>query len=154
MNRFVFKLDPVLRLRERAEVEAQRVLAALERDRATIEAGLRSRHTDAQSARADLGDRLSASGVVSVVGVRRQATATLDLMAGAQREAVRLAALHRQIDTARAALAETTAARRAIERLRERRHQAWRAEQARADVAMADEQTAARLLHEERSKAC
>ena len=52
---------------------------------------------------------------------------------------VRLAGVHQRLDAARLALIKATAARRGVEVLRERRYEAWKREQDRAEAAALDE---------------
>lgn len=153
MARFRFQLQPVLDTRLRAEDDRRREVAELESERRRLEDGLRRRQAEITGARDDV--RSSLVGVVRPDDLRSQASASLAQMRDAQRTVLELAGLHRRLETARASLAEAAKARRAIELVKERRHEAWRRELDRREQAALDELAtnraafAARLVAEE-----
>lgn len=141
-RRFVFSLEPVLEQRRRAEEARLRAVAAVERERVTLEDNLRALQGDLAAARSDLRDRLAAPGVAGGVGaVRMQANASLRITLDMQQCALTLAGVLRRLERARAELLAATTARKGVERLRERRYAAWRAEEGRREVRELDELT-------------
>lgn len=144
MGRFVFKLQPVLDQRLRAERVHQRAVAELEGDRFGLESEIRHCHTLAEQERDDLRDRLAAHGAaVDLSGAKLQANASLHLIARAQRAVLKLAAIHNKLDRARLELLAAAAKRKAVELLRDKQFEAWRTDQNRREAAMLDDLTAA-----------
>ncbi|MEM1329316.1 MAG: hypothetical protein AAGG07_02015 [Planctomycetota bacterium] len=140
MARFRFELEPVLRQRKLAEREHQREVASLERERLTIEGTLRRWQGSIRQERADMRTAHEANeGRMDLDAVRVQSHATLGMVMRAQRAAIELSGVMKRLDAARAQLAEAAAARKAIERLRERRLEAWRGAQKAAEAAALDE---------------
>lgn len=142
MPRFVFKLQPVIEQRLRVEREKQRRVAELERERMGLEAEIAEYQTRLTAERDDLRTRLfeeREGGRVRLDQVRQQASASLGLIARAQRAVVRLAGVHRRLDAARLDLIRATAERRGVEVLRERRYEAWKYEQDRREAGALDE---------------
>lgn len=137
MPRFVFKLDPLLRVRERAEQTRQITVAQLERRRIELEDKLRRHQQDIAAGKRELGRRLV--GRLEVHELRMQGNAALSLSRHAQRTVVELAGLHTRLDEARVALIAATRERRSIELLRDRAHARWREDQERLEVATTDE---------------
>lgn len=140
-RRFVFSLEPVLEQRRRVEEEKLRAVAAVERERVGLEDRLRGLQRELSSARADLRDRLAGPiGAGGGIGaVRMQANASLRTTLEMQQCALSLAGVLRRLERARADLLAATTARKGVERLRERRHAAWRAEESRREVRELDE---------------
>ncbi len=138
MARFVFGLAAVLEQRRARERERQLDLAAAQRERLAIEAQIEARRRDLEAQRADMRDALSGGGL-DFRGVRMQAAASLRTHAQARQLVLRLAGAHQRIGAARERLVEAVAGRRAVERLRERRFEAWRAEMARREASATDE---------------
>ena len=136
-SKFTFSLDPLLRIRHLAEQEHQRVVARLERERLNLEESLRRQQSMIDTDKQQLRDRLV--GAIDVTGLRMHATASISLMRSAQRLALELAGLHRRLDKARAELIEASRRRRAIELLRERRHEQWNYAVDREESATLDE---------------
>ncbi len=140
MARFRFGLRAVLELREREERERQRVVASLERERMELEASLRACQSSIRACKEDLRDAMGrGSGPVDAPSLRLDAGSALGTQIRAHQAALRLAGVHRRLETARAGLMEATRARRAIEVLKERRLAAWEAEERRKEGAMLDE---------------
>jgi flagellar FliJ protein len=141
MARFRFGLQAVLDLREREEKERQRVVARLESERMALENTLRG-YQDALRQSKE-GMRLAMGGAsgggVDPPALRLEAGAALGMQIRAHQAALRLAGVHRRLETARRALMQATKARRAIEVLKERRYAAWCAEQNRRESVALDE---------------
>jgi flagellar FliJ protein len=134
---FKFALEPVLKIRRRAEQEKQRAVAAVQRERLSIEETLRRQQRRIQEARTAMRSQLT--GTLHAPDLRLHAGAVLQDMRQAQRMAQELAAVHRRLEAARRELVEARRARRAIELLRERRLARWTAEQERIEQQHLDE---------------
>jgi len=149
MARFRFKLERVLEQRRRREEEAQRVLAALERERVAVEEELVHRQAQIAQARRDLRDALAGgASSLDLAGVRLQKTASLHLTNRAHDAVLRLAGVMRKLEQARRVYLEARAARKAVELLRERAWARWLAAQRRADQHAMDEIASVRFLRE------
>jgi len=137
MAKFVFKLDPLLRLRQREEQEKQRALASINRKRVQLEEHLRRQQSLITADKRGLRDRLV--GNLDTNELRLHAASTTQSMRTAQRLAVELAGVHRHLTEARQDLLEATRNRRALELLRDKRYAQWKAEQDRLEAAATDE---------------
>jgi flagellar FliJ protein len=137
MARFVFKLEGVLRHRERIEQERQRELAVVQAEMVQLQSELRGFNTEVQS---------------NVAGARNQLVGKLDMsylaahrryMLGMQRKihdlAQRMATQQQRVEEARRALTEATRQKKILEKLRERQHARWTLEQNRKEAAALDE---------------
>jgi flagellar FliJ protein len=137
MASFKFKFESLLTLRKRAEEQKQQALAGLLRQKQVIEGELAD---DQQSIRGDKHQMQGALlGHVDVARIRQHAAHVHQSAVRAQQKAVALLQLSKNIDTARADLAEAVKQRKAIEKLREKQHAAWQAEQDRREAAQLDE---------------
>lgn len=137
MSRFVFKLDPLLRARRRLEQGRQRVVAELEQDRARLEDRLRRQQELLAQGRES--QRAGLVGRLRIEELRIHAGSSLGQMRQAERLVLELAGLHRRLETARQELVDAARHRRAIELLRDRRYEQWRAALDRAETARLDE---------------
>lgn len=139
--KFTFRLQPVLDQRERIEQAKQLVVAELERQRLAIEDRLRHLQGEMDRARADLRTRLggASTGTVVVPDVRLQAGASMHMAAQARLAALELAGVYRRLERARQDLLKAATDRRAVELLREKRHEEWRMERERAETKAVDE---------------
>jgi flagellar export protein FliJ len=137
--RFVFRLEVVLRQRQEAERARKLAVAELEQQRLALEEQLRACQAQIVREKHELRDQLAHGGLVDLRGVRFQAAASLRLVAHAQRAVLQLAGLHKRLDAARLELLQATVRRKAVELLRQRRLEAWDAEQKRRENAAADE---------------
>jgi flagellar export protein FliJ len=137
MPRFVFQLDPLLRVRRRAEQERQRALAELESRRRALEDLLRRQQGHIAAGKASLRERLL--GEVRVHELRGQAASAMKLMAQAQRIVLELAGVHQRIEAARQQLIRAAQSRRAVELLRERRFGEWKRSIEKREAALLDE---------------
>lgn len=146
MPRFVFELEALLVLRRRAEEQEQRAVATLERERVALEDRLRAGQRTIIACKEDLRSVLGPGEGrrVDLESVRLQSGASFQLAAEAQRIALGLAGTHQRLAAARQKLVRATTARKAMERLRERRYEAWKREQAAREAREADEMTTMR----------
>jgi flagellar FliJ protein len=137
MAKFRFELESLLKARRLAEQARQRAVAAIEQDRMKLEQSLR----DLQRQISD-GKHAMQSGLVGLVQadqLRMHAASTMHTMRAAQRVVLELAGVHRRLDAARAALIEAAQHRRAVEILRERRYEQWKAQQDKLENDALDE---------------
>lgn len=143
MAKFIFKIQPVLKHRKRLEREKQRSVAVLERERVELETDLKQHQgliSDEKQALRDClvglqdGTRTGSFGLIRV-----QANASMSLVTKAQRLAIRLAGLHQRLGAARSELLEAMTARKAVEALKERQYEQWKAEQRKKEAAEQDE---------------
>ena len=138
MARFVFQLDGVLRQRKLAEEQKQRDLAVVEGEMKLLESRLRELDESVQNTTADVRDnRLTGRLDLSFLAAHRRYTLAVQRKAVALAE--QMAAVKVRVDTARHALAEAAKQRKMIEKLREKRHAEWAAEQARKEMSALDE---------------
>lgn len=137
MARFRFKLDPLLRLRQRTEDERKRVVAGLQRERMGIEQQLRDMQAFITGGKHDQRDCLE--GNVEIDALRAHAAMTMRHVRDAQRLAINLAGVHQRLEAARGELAEAARERRALEILKERRFDEWRRRLEKAEDASIDE---------------
>ena len=139
MARFVFKLEGVLRHRERIEQDRQRELAIVQADMVQLQNELRAFNGEVQR---------------NVAAARGQLVGKLDMgylaahrryMLGMQRKvhdlAQRMAAQQQRVDEARRNLTEATKQKKILEKLRERQQERWAAEQNRREAGALDELT-------------
>jgi flagellar export protein FliJ len=145
MTTFVFQLDAALRLRERAEADAQRLLA--ERLAVSAEFRRQARQLDEslRTARSSLRDDGHLTGAVDVAFLASHRRFTGDVHRRGGELVRRLALAERDVAAARERLAEAATARRVLERLREKRHDEWKQEQAHREQVEADDATSAWL---------
>lgn len=137
MAKFKFNLAPLLKVRTQAEEAAQRVLAGHESERVRLENMLRSQQMMLQDSSHAMRERLV--GQLNVTELRLHATSALVGARDANRIVLELAGVHKQIDAARRELIEARKKRMAIERLRERRFEDWRARVNKAEDDLLDE---------------
>jgi len=142
---FRFRLERLLEQRRREERDKQAVVATIERERLALEDRLKGRQRAFESVRSDLRSLLGVSRInardesVSMADLRQQAAASHHLVADAQRLALALAGVHRRLDAARQELAAAAAARKAVEKLRERERGAFERAIAKKEQAEMDE---------------
>ena len=136
MAKFKFKLDALLRMRTREEDRCRCEVAALDRERTALEDSLRQRQQRIGAARQTVRSELV--GTIAASTVRMQANASLAIMRDAQKVVLELAGLHRRLVEARGRLKDASVKRRAIELLRDRRHEIHRKEIARREQAQQD----------------
>jgi flagellar FliJ protein len=138
MPKFVFRLQAVLRHRKAIEQEKQRDLAVavarfaeLEGQLKALESSMRETNDDVRRNR--LTGRLDVAFITAhrrfLLGMQRKA---LDL-------ATRMAAAQKDVDAARAALAEAAKQRMVLDKLRDKQHTRWREDLERKELADLDE---------------
>ena len=147
MAKFVFRLQPLLRARERAEQARQRAVAEVERERLVLENRLRRQQQVITEGKRELAGRLV--GGIEMEALRQQAGATLHAMREAQRLVLELAGVHRRLEATREELIEATRQRRAIELLRDRRFAQWKTDQEKAETGALDELAVAAAARKE-----
>lgn len=155
-RRFTFRLEPVLEQRRRTEQQHQLRVAELERERLAIESKLReyqeSMIAGRQAIREGLagqqndvgGTRTAVGGRVSLDVVRAQAANSLHLLAKAQQAALELAGAHKRLAAERSLLIQAAAARKAVELLKARQLEAFKADARKREHADLDEMTVMR----------
>ncbi|MBS0191393.1 MAG: flagellar FliJ family protein [Phycisphaerales bacterium] len=139
MPKFRFQLEAVLTQRLAIERQKQLALGELERLRLALEDRLRGFQHAISTEKADLRAALSPGSSLRPSNVRMQANMSLHFTAKAQQAVYQLAALHRKLEVARRDLLEATTRRKAVENLKERRYEAWKAEQAAREAGALDE---------------
>lgn len=143
--RFAFKLEPLLEHRRRIERDHRVAVASIEAERAAIESEMRDLGARADRSRAGLRDALApGGGAVDAHAARWQAASAMSLDARARQLAVKLAGVLKRLEAARVLLVDASKDRRAVERLRERRYEAFCAEVARGEAATLDDMNSAR----------
>lgn len=119
MARFVFKLQPVLDQRERAERDQMLVVAELERERLALESRIRGCQGMMSDERRTLASALGVGQRVDVRAVKMQAGASLKHNFDAQRAVLELAGVFKRLESARRELAALSAKKKAVEMMRE-----------------------------------
>lgn len=137
MAKFVFRLEPLLTVRRRAEDDARRAVAVLQRERLKLEAELRRRQQDIVAGKDRLRGTLT--GRLDMGVLRLGAGSTLNVIRQAQQLALKLAGLGKRMESVRQVFLEARVRRRAIELLRERRFDQWKAALEKAETAALDE---------------
>lgn len=137
MATFTFKLEPVLKARRAAEQEKQIAVAKLEQRRMEIERSIRRRQEMLSHSKQEL--RSTLTGRLNTTDLRGTAASSMRIMGQAQKLVLELAAVHKQLESARAELLEAAKHRRAVELLRDRRFAEWKREQDRREDAFVDE---------------
>lgn len=137
MSAFRFALEPLLTLRRMEEERTQRAVALIERERAEIEERIRTQQGHIHEGKESL--RSGLVGQLDVTQLRQQAASSMQVSRKTHQLVIRLAGVHQRLAQARAALVEAMRARRAIEILREKRFEEWRAEQGRREIRELDD---------------
>ena len=137
MARFIFKLEPLLKARLNSEQQFQRTVAEIERERIKLEDKLRAKQAILTGGKVELLDQLS--GSIDVSSLRYRASMAQQIMRDAQRLVLELAGVHHRLFTARGKLIEAARNRRAIELVREKRYEKYKADEAKAEIAAMDE---------------
>src|ERR1700722_5280378 len=138
MARFIFKLEGVLRHRKQIERQKQRDMAVAQAVARQIEQELRSLNDSMRATTDQLrGEHLIGKlDMAFLAGNRRYVAA---MQRKGQGLVQKLANQERVVDAARQLLAEAAKQRKAIEKLKERRWQQWRAEQESREAIQLDE---------------
>lgn len=158
-RRFIFKLQPVLEQRERAERDQQVKVAAVERRRVELEDRLRDLDRQMQEERRQLRDHLGAALIqpggsggearaqpvrVPLDAVRMQTNAGLHHALTARRLALELAGVQASLARERQTLIRASAARKAVELLKQKRRADFDRDLLRRELADLDELTVMR----------
>lgn len=139
MARFIFTLQPVLEMREREEEQKKTVLAQLETNRLQIEDRIRGYQQNIELEQSSLAQMLVGKDGIDLRGARLQANAALKNRFSAQKTVLELAGLHNLITQARTELGKASAARKAVEMLKEKQRQAFEMEQRRRESSELDD---------------
>ncbi len=137
MARFVFSLEPVLKARRRSEETFQRDVAGIERERMRLEEILRDHQRSLVSNKDVL--RAGLTGLIEVRDLRLQANSSRQIMRRAQQIVLELAGVYKRLEAARVRLVEASRRRRAIEFVRDRQYEQWKAALNKAETAALDE---------------
>lgn len=136
--KFVFTLQGVLNHRRQIEREKQRALADRVAAVSRLVQELREMDEQVQRSIAELrAHRLTGRLDLAYLAAHRRYT--LAMQRRAMEQARRIAAAQQAVDAARVELVAAAKDRKVIEKLRERRYEQWRAEQARKEMAQLDE---------------
>lgn len=138
MAKFTFRLEAVLRHRRFVEDQRQGELAAAQREMARLEGELRALNEAASSVTDDVrANRLTGRLDMNFLAAHRRYAAAV------QRKGMivvqEMAKQQREVDRARAALAEAVKRRKIVEKLKERQRERWVVEQGHKDAAETDE---------------
>jgi flagellar FliJ protein len=147
MKRFRFKLEPLLRHRQRLEDDERRAVAVLVRQQVEIENQIRSLQNQVDSSKRHLGGELL--GNVDGDAIRTQAAFVLSLESQMQRLALQLANVYRSVQAAREKLLEASKSRRAIERLKEMRYEEWQKNMSKSEASAIDDLVTCRFGRDE-----
>lgn len=128
MSRFRFRLQSVLDQREREEREKQLAFAAIDRQRIALEDRIRRCQSMMDEEKRVMRDALGAGGSVDLQSVKLQAGATLGHHLDAHRAVLELAGVFMKLEQAREELIRASAARKAVELLKEQAHEAYKKE--------------------------
>lgn len=148
MKAFVFELEAVLAQRQREERERQVAVAALESRRLACERRIGGLQDEMVRERLDMHQRMLEGGarrgsvggaMIRLGDVKMQAGASFRLMGFIRQEVMRLAEIQARLETARGTLMRATTARKAVERLRQRRLDEWQRTAARREAHDLDE---------------
>lgn len=139
MAKFRFELEAVIKQRAAIERAKQLALAQAQIEQSRIEDEIRACQRGIDDEKRAMRDVLVPGRAVSTIDARMQMSASLQLMVKAQRGAIRLAGAMKRVEQARADLLAATTAKKAVEKLKERRYEAWLAEQNARENAALDE---------------
>lgn len=139
MARFVFKLEAVMRQRRAVERARQTAMARAEAERLGAEADARAARDLIETSRREMRGILAPGGPVSLSSARLQAGASLRALVMARRAVLRLSGATAHAEARRRELIDATTRRKAVERLRERRFEAWKTVMNKAELSEQDE---------------
>jgi flagellar FliJ protein len=138
MARFVFKLEGILRHRANLEEQRRRELAQIQAQMATLQGELDELDAAMRASEADLRQNrlVGRLDLTFLAAQRRYAIAMRKKALGV---AQKMAGVQRQLDTARASLADAAKARKIIEKLRDRQLARWKEDQAHHELLELDD---------------
>jgi flagellar FliJ protein len=138
MAKFVFRLEGVLKQRRFEERQRQRELALRQAHLSELQLRLKQLNDEVQDANRDMRDnRLTGKIDLAFLAAHRRFLAAMQR--GAVEIVQRMALAQKQVDEAMAQLAEAAKARKAIEKLREKQFERWKADQDRRETNELDE---------------
>lgn len=146
MARFEFKLEPLLRQRKAVEDQCQRDLAKIMRQRMILQNQLRSIQQTITQSKRDLSHGLI--GRVDLDQIAQFSRYSGQVTQRAHALVIKLAAVEKMIDKARAQLTQAMRDRQALQLLRDRRYEQWRLRQQRLESAQLDEMAVQRYARE------
>jgi flagellar FliJ protein len=138
MPKFDFNLEAVLTVRKNAERERQRALGVLLSQMAELERELRRMDEEVKVAGQELREG-KLTGPVDVAFLAGHRRFVLAMERNARAVIQKMGILNRQIEEARGLLVEAARARKVVEKLRERKFEAWRADLLKKEQAEIDE---------------
>lgn len=144
MAKFTFRFQTVLKHRQRIEQDCQRELARLLRLRMILLDQLRQMQQGIRQSKQELAGSLL--GRVDLDQITQFARYSSQLSYRAQEFLLRLAGVEKEIEAARQRLIKATAARKALELLRDRHLAQWQQDQDRREIAELDELAARPFL--------
>ena len=138
MAKFIFKLEGVLRQRKHVEQDKQRQLATRQVQLVELQNILRQMQQSVEATNDDVRkNRLIGRLDMEFIAAHRR------FLTGIQRQAMgvaqKIALAQRAVDAARSELAEAAKQRKAIEKLKEKQLERWRADLSRRESAELDE---------------
>lgn len=137
-RRFQFSLQTLLRVRELREREARRRLGAKHAELAQVEGLVESTHRQI-AAQQDAQRAAQHVGALDAAQLVRRRTWVAHLRRTLAEQQTHRAQLQRELAQLQAALAEARRQTKTIEKLRERRFEAWKRDASRAEQAQAEE---------------
>lgn len=138
MPKFSFKLEGVLRQRKHVEQERMRALATCLKHQSDCEAELGLLHDNVRRITDDLRQN-HLTGVLDMGFLAAHRRYMIAMQRQAMGIAQKIAAAQQRVTEARLALAEAAKQRKVMEKLREKHHERWRAEQAAKEFRELDE---------------
>jgi flagellar FliJ protein len=136
--RFIFKLEGVFRQRKQVERQRQRDVAIVQAQARQTEQELRALN-DAMKTSTEQVRTTQLIGKLDMTFLAAHRRYLAAMQRKGQLLVQKLAAQQRQVEAARLVLAEAAKARKAIEKLKERRWEQWMTDQAKREIAELDE---------------
>lgn len=138
MARFKFRLEVVLRQRQRAEDECKRALGEKLAALVDLQNALKRLDEQARTASEDLRNN-HLTGAIDLTYLAAHRRYMNAMQQRGIEVAQRIVGANAEVEAARAKLAEAAKARKVIEKLRERQLERWQSDQARKETAATDE---------------
>ena len=149
MAKFVFELEAVLRQRHAFERTKQVAVAELDGKRLMLEGMIRDMQEGISHERLGLREQLATAAVINLAAVKMQTHAAFRLVAKIQQSAIALAGMYEKLAKAREELRAASAAKKAIENLKQSRHDAWKRRLDHIEAAEVDEISIMRAARQE-----
>ncbi|MEM6551919.1 MAG: flagellar export protein FliJ [Planctomycetota bacterium] len=151
MQPFTFQFDPLLKQKRAEETRCQRNLAQHLAKRIDIHNRLRRTQSTISQSKHDIADALT--GSVNLDAISNVARYTASVTNQGHADVLVLAELEQTITQARTALTEARRHVKALEMLREKKHEQWLTEQRRIETAQLDEAATQNWLRQQREAA-